>query len=127
MNRDEALTFYRRYLGACNARSWDDIAAAVAPTVLVNGRIRTRSEYVADVQATVRVFPDYTWELRRLLVDGEWIAVHLTDRGSRSTTFLGAPGDGTEVETDEFDMYRIVGGEIIEVEGTADNERLRRP
>lgn len=126
MNHDVALTFYRRYLEACNARAWSELAAAVAPSVLVNGSVSTRSEYVADVQATVGAFPDYSWELRRLIVEGEWIAVHLADRGSRSSTFLGAPGDGANVETDEFDMYRIVGGEIVEVEGTADNDRLRR-
>jgi hypothetical protein len=37
---------------------------------------------------------------------------------------MGAPGDGSRVETEEFDMYRIVGGRIHEVEGTADNARL---
>lgn len=44
-------------------------------------------------------------------------------RGSAS--FRGAPGDETRVETDEFDMYRIIGGRIHEIEGTADNARLR--
>jgi predicted ester cyclase len=50
--------------------------------------------------------------------------VHLHDTGTRLGEFLGAAGDGTRVETDEFDMYRLVDGLIVEVEGTADNARL---
>ncbi len=92
----------------------------------MNGVPRSRREYVSDVVATIDVFPDYRWELRRLLSDGEWIAVHLHDTGTRHGRFLDSPGDGTRVETDEFDMYRIVDGLIVEVEGTADNARLRQ-
>lgn len=34
----------------------------------------------------------------------------------RTLPFLDAPGDGARVETDEFDMYRIIDGRIHEVE-----------
>jgi hypothetical protein len=57
-------------------------------------------------------------------LEGEWLAVHLHDVGTRAGAFLIAPGDGTRIETDELDMYRIVDGLIHEVEGTADNARL---
>jgi predicted ester cyclase len=72
-----------------------------------------------------RHFHDYRWRLVRAVVEGEWLAVHLHDVGTRSRPFLGAPGDGSRVETQEFDMYRIIRGRIREVEGTADNARLR--
>lgn len=98
----------------------------LAETVLVNGVERSRAEYIGDVARTVAVFPDYRWEIRRVVHEGEWLAVHLYDRGTRHSEFLGAAGDGSRVETDEFDMYRIVDGLIVEVEGTADNARLCR-
>jgi hypothetical protein len=50
--------------------------------------------------------------------------VHLHDSATRARAFLAAPGDGTRVETDEFNMYRISDNLIHEVEGTADNARL---
>jgi predicted ester cyclase len=92
--------------------------------VVVNGLSRSRDEYVDDIVATIEVFPDYRWELVRAVVEGEWLAVHLQDTGRRAQPFLGAPGDGTRVETDEFNLYRVVDGRIHEVEGTADNARL---
>jgi predicted ester cyclase len=125
-SRAEVLRLYRDYLEACNQRAWDGIGSFVADPVLVNGVTRSRSEYVAAVQHTISIFPDYRWELRRVVQQGEWLAVHLYDTGTRRGEFLGAEGDGSPVETDEFDMYRIVDGLIVEVEGTADNARLRQ-
>lgn len=117
---------YRGYLDACNRRAWEELGRYVADHVTVNGTVRSRREYIADIETTTVVFPDYRWELRRAVVDGEWLAVHLRDTGTRDGAFLGAPGDGTRVATDEFDMYHVVDGLIVEVEGTADNARLIR-
>lgn len=122
--RDDVVRRYLDYLDACNRQAWGDLPGFLAETVLVNGRARTRPEYVADVVATTNIFPDYRWRLRRAVWDGEWLAVYLHDSGTRVLSFRGAPGDGTRVETAEFDMYRIVDGLIHEVEGTADNARL---
>jgi predicted ester cyclase len=123
-NRDDVIRRYLDYLDACNRQAWDELGRFVADTVLVNGQTRTRREYLADIMATTDAFPDYRWELRRVVFEGEWLAVHLHDAGTRVGDFLDATGDGTAVETDEFDMYRIIDGLIFEVEGTADNARL---
>ena len=123
-SRDQVVGRYRSYLDACNRHAWDELGGYVDDFVLVNGARRTRHEYVADIVATTAAFPDCRWELQRVLLEGEWLAVHLHDAGTRVSDFLGAAGDNTWVETDEFDMYRIVDGLIVEVEGTADNARL---
>ncbi|OYO20063.1 hypothetical protein BI335_00365 [Enemella evansiae] len=125
-DRSELLEWYRRYLDACNRRVWDELGGLVADSVLVNGVPRTRAEYIEDLTGLIAVFPDYVWELRRSVIEGEWLAVHLRSTGTRVGEFMGVPGDGSRVETDEFDMYRIVDGRIVEVEGTADNARLCR-
>lgn len=122
--RDDVIRWYATYLDACNRRAWDALPLFLAETTRVNGHRRTRSEYVANVISTTHTFPDYRWEMRRAIVEGEWLAVHLHATGTRVGPFLGAPGDGAAVDTDEFDMYRIVDGVIHEVEGTADNARL---
>src|SRR5690349_4666243 len=51
-------------------------------------------------------------------------AIHLRDTGTRAGDFLGAAGDGARVETDEFNVYRLIDGLMVELEGTADNARL---
>jgi predicted ester cyclase len=102
-NRDSVVRRYEQYLEAGNRRSWEELGLATTAT-----------------------FPDYRWELRRVVLEGDWLAVHLRDTGTRVGGFLGARGDGARVETDEFDMYRVIDGLIVELEGTADNARLCR-
>lgn len=123
-HRDDLLHRYEQYLDACNRRAWNELASFVADRVSVNGETLTQGAYIANIVATTDVFPDYRWELRRAVVEDEWIAVHLYDTGTRTGPFLDAPGDATPVSTDEFDMYRWVDGVVVEVEGTADNARL---
>jgi predicted ester cyclase len=125
MTRDEMIRLYRRYLGACNRRAWDEVAECVAERVIVNDKIQSRSQYIADLLEVTTTFPEYYWQLQRALCEGEWLAVHLSDTGARVRDFMGAPGNGAPVATDEYAMYHIVDGHIIEVEGTADNARLR--
>jgi predicted ester cyclase len=123
--RDGAmLEIYTAYLAACNDRAWQSIANFVHSSVLVNGIRRTREQYVDDIRKTIVVFPDYAWQLRHVVEQAPWLAVHLHDTGTRRQSFLGAPGDLSPVETDEFAMYRISGGRIAELWGTADNARL---
>ncbi len=124
--RAEVIRRYLDYLDACTRHARNELPPFLAETMLVNGQSRTQAEYVADLMATIDVFPDYSWDLRRALVDGQWLAVHLTAGGTRAGDFLWATGDGSRVQTDEFDMYRIVDGLIHEVHGTADNARLCR-
>ena len=124
MTRDALIARYSAYLDTCNRHAWDELAPFLADTMVVNGRRRTRAEYATDLTELDRAFPDYHWELKRAVVEGEWLAVRLHDVGTRTGPFHGAPGDGTPVETEELVMYRVVDGLIHEVEGTADNLRL---
>ncbi len=111
--RDDVVNRYLDYLDACNRRAWDDLGRFLADTVLVNGRAQTRREYVENVKATTAVFPDYRWELRRAVVEGDWLAVHLHDEGTRAPPFLGSPGDGAGVETDEFTINRACARQLV--------------
>jgi predicted ester cyclase len=124
MSNGGTMEMYAAYLDACNNRAWETIADFVHSAVLVNGIQRTREQYVDDIRKTIAVFPDYVWELRHTVEQPPWLAVHLRDTGTRHQTFLGAPGDLSRVETDEFAMYRITDGRIAELWGTADNARL---
>ena len=122
--RDELEAFYRRYNACCNAHELDRLGEFVAPRVRVDGEDRTIADYTANLRAVIYAFPDYRWDLRHLLVDGDWIAGHFIDTGTHRGTFLGIPATGRAVETQEFAVYRVEAGRIAEVWGTADDLRL---
>jgi predicted ester cyclase len=126
MTANEFSSFYARYNAACNEHRFDDFADFVASDVVINDTGRGLDAYTEGLWAVVRGFPDYRWELRRLLVDPPWIAAHLTDTGTHDGAFLGVPATGRPVKTEEFAHYRLEGGRIAEVWGTGFSEQLLR-
>jgi len=120
----ELASFYRRYNARCNAHEFDILEEFVATEVVVNGEVQGLRAYVEGLEAVVRAFPDYRWDLRHLFVDGCWISAHFLDTGTHRDTFLGMPATGRTVSTQEFAVYRIDSGKIVEVWVAADNLRL---
>ena len=112
---DELAAFYRRY----NEHRFEDLAEFVARDVAIDGIDRGMDAYAAELRAVVRAFPDYRWQLRRLVVDAPWIAAHLTDTGTHRDAFRGVQATGRAVAVAEFAFYRVDAGQIAEVWGSA--------
>jgi predicted ester cyclase len=111
--------FYRRYNACCNAHRFDDVAEFVARDVVIDGTERGVGAYAEELRAVVRAFPDYRWELRRLVVEAPWIAAQFTDTGTHRGAFLGIEATGRSVAVPEFAFYRVDAGRIAEVWGSA--------
>jgi len=119
MTDNEIAAFYRRYNACCNAHAFEDLAEFVAPEVAIDGSPRGLDAYAAELRTVVRAFPDYRWELRRLVVDAPWIAAHLTDTGTHRSEFRGVQATGRAIAIPEFAFYRVDAGRIAEVWGSA--------
>jgi predicted ester cyclase len=72
----------------------------------------------------VEAFPDYRWELQRLLVDDQWLAARLYGTGTRSGSFRGIAATGRVIRTQELVIYRTVEGKIVECWGDLGLHRL---
>ena len=62
-DRSRLESFYRRYNERCNDHQFDQLADFVAVDVEVNGEVQGLPAYVAGLEAVVRAFPDYRWNL----------------------------------------------------------------
>jgi aspartyl-tRNA synthetase len=124
MRRSEAAAFYRHYMAACNAHAFDRLSAFVAEDVWVNDEPQGLTAYVAGLRAVVRAFPDYHWELRHLLIEGDSIAAHFTDTGTHRGEFLGVAPTGRRITISEFAVYRLEHDRIAQVWVAADNLSL---
>jgi aspartyl-tRNA synthetase len=87
---------------------------------VIDGERRRRDDYAANLREWIEAFPDLRWELRHLLVDGDWIAGHFRVSGTHRGTFRGVPATGRGVTVRELALYRIEDGRIAEVWGTVD-------
>ena len=126
VGRDARVDWYRRYNAVCNRHAFDELGPFLRDVLLVNGTQRTAQGYIDDLFVVANAFPDYRWEIQRVLVDEPWIAVHFVDRGTHLGPWRGAAPTGRTVTTDEFAMYRLEEARIAEVWVTADNARLPR-
>jgi predicted ester cyclase len=119
MTDDGLAAFYRRYNACCNEHRVEDLGEFVARDVAIDGTMRGVDAYAEELRAVIRGFPDYRWELRRLVVDPPWIAAHLSDTGTHSGPFRGVPATGRTVNVPELAFYRVDAGRIAEVWGSA--------
>src|SRR5215204_1122465 len=124
MTNNELAKFYRRYNACCNEHRFEDLAGFVARDVAIDGIDRGLDAYTAELRAVVRAFPDYRWQLRRLVVDAPWIAAHFVDTGTHRETFHGVQATACSVAVPEFAFYRVDAGRIAEVWGSAFHVQL---
>ena len=118
MTDNELGAFYRRYNACCNQHRFEDLREFVARDVVINGTDHGLDAYAENLRFVVRAFPDYRWELRRLVIEAPWIAAHVADTGTHREPFLGVEPTGRSVSTQEFAFYRVDAGRIVEVWGT---------
>ncbi|WP_241998108.1 MULTISPECIES: nuclear transport factor 2 family protein [Kribbella] len=51
--------------------------------VRVNGTEQHPDGYVAGLTEVIDAFPDFHWDLRQLLIDGDWLSAHFTVTGTK--------------------------------------------
>jgi predicted ester cyclase len=124
VQKTELVAFYRRYNQRCNEHRFPELGEFVADDVVVNGEPDGLSGYISGLQAVVEAFPDYRWDLQHLLVDPPWISAHFHDSGTHRGAFTGIAPTGRPVTTQEFALYRVDAGKIVEAWVTADDLRL---
>ena len=115
LEREDLLEFYRRYLDRCNEHRLDELGEFVADEV--NGPREGLSRYIAGLRAVIEAFPDYQWDLQRVLADGQWLAARLYGTGTHTGSFRGVGATGRAIRTQELVIYRVADGKIIECWG----------
>ena len=74
----------------------------------------------------ISAFPDWHWELRHIVVDDDYIAVHFTVTGTHRGAFQGIEATGRRVAISQFTLYRVDDGKFADVWDFADMEGVMR-
>jgi predicted ester cyclase len=110
MTDNELAALYRRYNACCNEHRFEDLAEFVARDVAIDGTERGLDAYAAELRAVVRAFPDYRWELRRLVIEAPWIAARFTDTGTHREPYLGVQATGRSPSRSSPSTASVPGG-----------------
>jgi len=122
--------FYHSYITAANARDFNAIANVVAEDVMLNGKMVKRADIIAQFKILIKAIPDFKWNVKQLVVDGEDIAARLRDSGTpEANTIFGENPKRNLVEFTEFGSYKVRDGLFVEmwflIDVTAIAEQLK--
>ncbi|MET9026378.1 ester cyclase [Nocardia sp. NPDC004168] len=124
--RDEHRSRYLSYLERCNEHDFDGMATFYTPTIKVNDVPMDPVAVTTQFSHLFAAFPDWHWDMRNLLVDGDYIALHFTVTGTHRGAFRGIEATGRRVTISELTLYRLEDGKFAEVWDQADMDALMK-
>jgi len=107
-----AREVFDAYLDVCNEHDFTRLGEAVAVDVWVDDEPAGLAEWIRRLRGLIRGFPDFRWEARRVLVDGDLVAATLDGTGTHEGAYLGIPATGRVVHTTAMNTYLIKDGLI---------------
>lgn len=100
------------YLTSLNDRRLDQLGDHVHDEIAFNGQPVALADYAAAIAGNIDLVPDFRWSVEDLVVEGDVVAVRLTDTGTPTGTWLGIPPTGASFSIAEWAVYRYRGGRI---------------
>ena len=71
-------------------------------------------------------FPDWKEKVDDIVAEGDRVAIRITSSGTQLGEFAGIAPTGRTVTIEEFHIYRIAGGKIVEQWGMPDVQSLMK-
>ena len=124
--RDDYEVLYLSYLNYCNEHDVDRMASFYTSPIKVDDVAMDPAAVTAQFAPLFSAFPDWHWEMRHLVIDGDYIAVHFTVTGTQRGAFQGTEATGRRVAISEFTLYHVEDGKFAEVWDLTDMEAVRR-
>ncbi|KAL6912731.1 hypothetical protein ACHAPO_007298 [Fusarium lateritium] len=121
---EEYRSLYQKYLECCNAHDFEGMKTFYKSPLNVMDKPLDPDDVVAQFRPLVVAFPDWNWELRRLVIEGDYLSLHFRITGTNKGEFRGYKPTGRRVETTEFTLYHVVDGKFAEVWDLIDFEAL---
>jgi len=69
-------------------------------------------------------FPDWHENVEDIIAEGDRVVIRITSTGTQRGEFAGIPPTGRKITIEEFHIYRLAGGRIIEQWGMPDVQGL---
>src|SRR6516165_8071939 len=80
---EEHRSLYLSYLECCNEHDLDRMASFYTSAIKLNDVPMDPATVAAQFAAMFSALPDWHWEIRNLLIAGDYIAVHFKVTGTR--------------------------------------------
>lgn len=78
-------------------------------------------QYIRELN---RAFPDIKFTLKDIIAEGDKVATRTVVTGTHKGDFSGIPPTGKTFSVDDFDVFRVVDGKIVEHWGILDTHKM---
>lgn len=126
MTTEELRDFYLRYIELANKREFHRMAEFAHDEVILNGSPVKRDDMVAEFHKHTDAVPDFHWEVKDLLIEGNRVAARLIDTGTPIAQWNGLAPTGASVEFAETAFYEVQDGRFKNMWYLMDADTVRR-
>lgn len=110
--------FYTKILSRSSGANVQETAKAIlAPDWKsigdYSGKIKSRSEFVAQFQAMTHLIPDLNWQIEEVIVAGNKVVVRGRGTGTPVDTFLGLAPQGRSFDILTIDIHTVDNNKIV--------------
>ena len=115
---------YQRFADAVNHRNLDALNQIIAPDIINHGAAPDdppgAQRFKRSFLALIAACPDFHITVEQQVVEGDWVAVRWTDRGTDTGGFWGNPPTHKQIVLTGMDFIRVLDGRIVERWGESD-------
>ncbi|KAJ2984156.1 hypothetical protein NQ176_g170 [Zarea fungicola] len=105
MKTEELRKTFSLYLAVSNQHNVTEMRKFYSPTIRIND-VPTNPTAVTDTFTELwQGFPDWSWEARHIIIEGNYIAVQFKQSGVHTGIFKGIQPTGRHVVAAEFSIY----------------------
>ncbi len=127
MSATDLRKVYLDYIEAANARELHRMAEFAHDTIVFNGELVSRDDYVAAMQGALDSVQNFTWRLDDLIIEGDRVAARLTDTGIPVKEWLGLQPTGRDVTFTEYAFYHFRDGRFERMWYLLDAQTIEKP
>lgn len=90
-----------------------------------NANVPTGKEgFIRFFQATFQAVPDFKCNIKKVIAEGDLVAVYSATSGTHNGAWIGPAGTGNQLNYNVVDIFRVQDGKIAEHWDVADTFRL---
>ncbi|MEZ4668527.1 MAG: ester cyclase [Anaerolineae bacterium] len=118
MSEQNKAIVRRVYEDVQDAQKLEVITELFAPDVLVHdpfmGDVQGIDAYRQLTALFANSFPGHKTDLQTFVAEGDYVTILHTHHATHSSDFMGVPPTGITAHVRGLELYRIVGGKIVE-------------
>jgi steroid delta-isomerase-like uncharacterized protein len=110
------------FIDAMDSHRFDAAEALLAPEfqLYLGGQQLDRAGTMAMVRSVYASFADFKHHVEEVIDAGDRVVLRITDRATHTGEFEGVPATGRRIEMGQISIYRVRGGQLVEIREEAD-------